>query len=482
MIALLLLIPFLLGLATFFIKRQWVSQTSLLITAFAHSALTLGSWLFPSLRTFNHWLYLDDIGLLFLSITSLLFLCCAIYGLQYLKHETRSPRKAAITISCLLFFLATMTLVILSQHLELLWVAIEATTLASAPLIYFHRSQHSLEATWKYLMIGSVGIALALLGNFFFAVSAIQPSGSEMHLSLFISALLEKASFLQVPWVHAAFIFYVVGYGTKMGLAPLHSWLPDAHSESPSFVSALLSGSLLNCAFLGILRAYQVCVATGQAAFAQNILLGFGMLSLVFATIFILKQRDYKRMLAYSSVEHMGILSLSVGLGGSALFGGMLHAINHSCTKAMLFLISGNILHVYKSKTSKDVLGVLQVLPFSGALWLIGFFAITGSPPFGTFISEFIILKSGFEQGHPFISVFMLLFLAMIFIGMISLFLKMSHGTPPEPLQKQKIEDPFWSFFPSIVLILIVIALGITLPSFINHHLHSIATLLGESP
>ena len=209
MIGLLITIPSFLGLVTFFIRRRWISQTSLLAAAGAHCALTLSSWFFPSLRTFNRWLYLDEIGILFLSITSLLFLCCAIYGIAYLKHETQSPRKAAVTISCLLFFLATMTLVIVSQHLELLWVAIEATTLASAPLIYFHRSQHSLEATWKYLMIGSVGIALALLGNFFFAVSAIQPLGSETHISLFVSDLIEKASFLQTPWVQAAFIFYI---------------------------------------------------------------------------------------------------------------------------------------------------------------------------------------------------------------------------------------------------------------------------------
>ena len=271
-----------------------------------------------------------------------------------------SNAPEAIFTACILFFLGTMTLVHISRHFGFIWVAMEATTLVSAPLIYFHRHHRSLEATWKYLLICSVGIAIALLGNFFLAIAA---SNSARTIPLLIDDLIANASQLNIPWVKAAFIFFLVGYGTKMGLAPMHTWLPDAHSEAPSVVSALLSGALLNCAFVGILRAFQVCAAAGQIVFAQDLLVLFGLVSMACAAIFIIGQADYKRMLAYSSVEHMGILALGVGLGGSAVFGAMLHAINHSLTKATLFLVAGNIVSIYKSKIASDVSGLVPCNP-----------------------------------------------------------------------------------------------------------------------
>ena len=195
------------------------------------------------------------------------------------------------------------------------------------------------------------------------------------------------------PWLKAAFIFLLVGYGTKMGLAPLHNWLPDAHSQAPSLVSALLSGALLNCAFLGILRGHQIMLGAGLGGFSGTLLVFFGLVSMFVAAIFIVGQGHYKRMLAYSSVEHMGILALAVGLGGAAAFGGMLHAMCHSLTKCMLFLLAGNILARYHTYSSYDVHGLRWTIPVTGALWMGGFLAIVGSPPFGLFVSEFRILK-----------------------------------------------------------------------------------------
>ena len=206
-----------------------------------------------------------------------------------------------------------MTLVTVSHHFGLMWVGVEATTLASAPLIYFHRQHRSLEATWKYLLICSVGIALALLGNFFLAVAAGR-AGRQLDGPLSLSDLSGRCRIgLIVSWLKAAFLFFLVGYGTKMGLAPLHTWLPDAHSEAPSVVSALLSGALLNCAFLAILRVHRFAPPPGEAAFSQGLLVFFGLISMGVAAMFILGQADFKRMLAYSSVEHMGILALGVG-------------------------------------------------------------------------------------------------------------------------------------------------------------------------
>jgi hydrogenase-4 component F len=412
----------------------------LLFTALAHTALTAIAWVRPAAPALGGWLLLDAPGLLFLSITSVLFLTVSFYALGYLRREEWGSRqdfqegflftnaREATFTGCLLLFLATMTLVTVSQHFGLLWVGVEATTLASAPLIYFHRHRRSLEATWKYIMICSVGIALALLGNFFLAVAST--IGAESHVPMLLGELIKRADVLHTPWLKAAFLFLLVGYGTKLGLAPMHTWLPDAHSEAPSVISALLSGALLNCAFLAVLRIQQVCVAAGQGPFGQSLLLGFGLFSMTVAAIFILRQKDFKRMLAYSSVEHMGILALAVGLGGAASFGAMLHAVNHSLTKGMLFLVAGNILAVYKSKSTTEVHGVVRVLPVSGVLWVAGFLSITGSPPFGPFLSELVILKAALDQGHLLVAVAYLGLLGVIFIGMATTVLGMYQGLP----------------------------------------------------
>jgi len=440
MILLLVLIPVSAGIAAFFINSDSIRRGLLLFTATAHCLLTGAAWSYSTVPALGGWLLLDDLGLLFLSITSFLFLIASFYTLGYLRREDwgrrqdfeegflfTNAREATFT-GCLLLFLATMTLVTLSQHFGLLRVAVEATTLVSAPLICFHRHRRSLEATWKYLMICSVGIALALLGNFFLAVAST--IGAQAHVPMLLGDLVRMAGTLHSQWLKAAFLFLLVGYGTKLGLAPMHTWLPDAHSEAPSVVSALLSGALLNCAFLAVLRMQQVVVAAGQAQFGQGLLLGFGLLSMTVAALFILRQSDFKRMLAYSSVEHMGILALAIGLGGGATFGAMLHAVNHSLTKGMLFLVAGNILTFYKTKSTADVRGLNRVLPISGALWVAGFLSITGSPPFGPFFSELIILKSALEQGRPFVAAAYLLLLSIIFVGMAMIVLNMYQGVP----------------------------------------------------
>ena len=233
---------------------------------------------------------------------------------------------------------------------------------------------------------------------------------------------------LNSEWVKVGFLLLLVGYGTKMGLAPLHTWLPDAHSEAPSPVSALLSGALLNCAFLGILRGLQICNATELGGFARELLLGFGILSMLVAAIFLLRPVDFKRMLAYSSVEHMGILSVGIGLGGAGTSAALFHAVNHSLTKSMLFLVAGNIVAFYKTKSVNQVHGMLRKIPLSGVLWVAGFLAITGSPPFGTFLSEFAILRAAVAQGHGIVVVMYLALLALAFIGMAGAFLRMAQG------------------------------------------------------
>ena len=441
MILALVIAPAAAGLIALLLKHDRWRRALLVGTAAAHAVIAGACWRDRPGSLLQGWLGLDAPGLLFLGITSVLFLAGAVYAVSYLGREVRGRRAdfvegaifsnapEAIFTSCLLFLLATMTLVCVSRHLGLMWVAVEATTLASAPLIYFHRHHRSLEATWKYLVICSVGIGLALLGTLCLAVAAARP-GAEA-ASMVIDHLLAPGGVLEPGWVRLAFVLLLVGYGTKMGLAPLHTWLPDAHSESPSLVSALLSGAVLNCAFLAILRARQVLDAAGQGAFGRHLLLMFGLASIAVAAVYLVGQTDYKRMLAYSSVEHMGIMALGAGLGGAGAFGAMLHAVNHSLAKGMMFLVAGNILSFYRTKRAAEVRGLLHALPRSGLLWAAGLFALTGSPPFGPFLSEFAILRETLAQGRIAVAVAYLSLLALAFLGMGKTMLDMALGPGP---------------------------------------------------
>ncbi len=472
----LLLVPAITGLLAFLVRWKPVLHALLLATAASHAGLTIRLWGGPAAVDWGGWLSIDPAGLLFLSITSLLFLAAAVYGVSYLRGECHlyPAGHQAVFVGCLLIFLATMTLVCLSQHLGLLWVAIEATTLASAPLIYFHRSSRSLEATWKYLVICSVGIALALLGTFFLSIAANPIEGT-----LILADLVAGGGVLLTPWLKMAFVFFLVGYGTKVGLAPLHTWLPDAHSEAPAMVSCLLSGALLNNAFLGILRLRQVCGAAGLAAFGQGSLIGMGLLSMAAAAVFIVGQTDFKRLLAYSSVEHMGILALGFGLGGLGTVGALFHAINHSLGKGLLFLTAGNILEGYHTKTIAEVRGVRRLLPGSGLLWVLGFLALTGAPPSGAFLSELMVAGAAFQNGHPLVGLAFLGLLTVVFVGMARPFLEMAGGEPPAELAAKKPVESGLRVLPVALLWLGIVTLGWYVPPALQTLLRQAAALLG---
>lgn len=441
----------------------------------------------------------DALGALFLILASLLFFAASLYAVGYLREEEAIEARTCIHdgrpftnaperrfTACLCFFLAAMSLVTTTPHLGALWVGIEATTLSSAPLIYFHRHRRSLEATWKYLIICSVGIALALLGNILLSVAFSVPgSGPESpvladdidSLGWFVAHAASAAS----PWLKAAFIFLLVGYGTKMGFAPLHNWLPDAHSQAPSLVSALLSGALLNCALLGILRGHQILLAAGLGDFSGGLLIFFGVISLITAAIFIVDQGHYKRLLAYSSVEHMGILSLGIGIGGLAVEGALLHSVCHSLTKCLLFLLSGNILTRYHTYSSYDVRGLRWTMPATGALWTAGFLAVAGSPPFGIFVSELIILKGMLAKGAWLVATLYLGALAIIFVGMSVAVLRMVQGNRPLDMSARPSSrhEPLWSIVPPLALALAVLSLGIWIPDWLWSFLKMGGRLIG---
>jgi len=486
MLMALILIPLAAGLAALFWPENFTRRALLLATAGLHLLLVGLTWAFGSGSYLEGWIELDASGKLFLTLASLLFFLVAIYCEGYLRREhsvavpgvRRHDARAEQTFTgCLLLLLASMTLVCTSQHLGLLWVAVEATTLASAPLIYFHRYPGSLEATWKYLLLCSVGIALALLGTILLAVATHQPNHEPIPLTL--RELLQHAASFDAVWLKSAFLFLLVGYGTKMGLAPMHNWKPDAYAEAPSMVAALLSGALSNCALLGILRIHQVCLQAGVGGFSSHLLIGFGLLSMTIAAIFLVGQPNYKRMLAYSSVEHMGIMAIGFGLGGAGLFAAALHAVNHSFTKGFLFLVAGNIVAATGSKNVSSVRGLVRMWPVTGVLWLLGFLAITGSPPFGTFLSEYGILKAAFETGYHYVGIAYAVLLCFIFVGMANNILPMSLGPASEKQAGVPAKEPLWSILPPCILAGCVLVLGFYIPPALNTQLLQVAQTLG---
>jgi hydrogenase-4 component F len=423
------------------------------------------------------WLVLDPPGGIVLLQVSVLFFLCAFYTVGYLRY--RQERSNRVFCACLLIFLGVMSLVTWSHHLGVMWVSIEATTLVTAPLIYFNRTQQSIEATWKYLLVGSVGIAMALLGTFFLAYASLH-EGLDSTLSY--EELLRNAPQLSKPWLHAAFILLLVGYGTKMGLAPMHTWKPAAYGEAPGVVGAMLAGGVTSCAFLAVLRIYHICHAAGEDVYTSRLLLFMGLFSMAVACLFMVAQRDVKRMLAYSSVEHMGILVFGLGIGGPALFGTLLHVITNGMTKGVLFLSAGNIHRAYGSKNTDHVYGAMRRLPLSGTLFLVGFLAITGSPPFGPFISEFALLNGAFDAGRFLVAGAFLVLLFLVFIGMGTTVLKVVQGRPPSTVRDTPYRDGLLTGAPIIVFIILVVTLGLYIPAPLNHLLNDAVYFLGGPP
>ncbi len=473
------LFPLLGALAAWVIPSQRYRPWILPAVGVVHLAITFAVLADTPPLSAGGWIGFDPLGKIVLLSISLLFLACAVYAVGYLAY--RQERSNRVLCMGVLVCLSAMTLVTMARHLGLLWVALETTTVSMAPLVYFNRNARSIEATWKYLLICSVGIALALLGLFFLAYSTIVAAQPEP--TLLLDPLIASAGKLHPAWLHAAFIFLLVGFGSKMGLAPLHTWKPDAYGEAPGLVGALLSGGLVNCAFLAVLRVYQICAASGtELPFFRNALMTLGFVSMAFAAIFMVRQTDFKRMLAWSSVEHVGILAVALGLGKGALFGALFHVLNNGLTKGVLFLSSGNIHRSYNSKTTDVVRGALRRVPWSGALFLAGFIAITGSPPFSPFLSEYQIVASAFVQGSGRAGAAFLLLLAVVFIGMASTVLPLVMGDPPKDLPASDYRERFLTVGPPLFLTGIILMLGVWIPEPLLVLLRDGSALLEATP
>jgi hydrogenase-4 component F len=424
-------------------------------------------------------LYLDALSALLLGVIIVIAVYVILFSLGYMEKEVHEKKLPRASLKWYYFwiwiFMATMLLVVSTPNLGIIWVGIEGTTLATTLLVGFYRNKKAVEAAWKYLILCTVGISFALLGTMLLFAAAAPHLGQSL-TALDWRMLPKVAGLLDQNLVRLGVLFTVVGYGAKVGLAPMHAWLPDAHSQAPSPVSALLSAVLLNCALYAILRWYSMArLTTLGPDFVGKILMSFGFLSLALMVAFILLQKDVKRLLAYSSVEHMGILAIGFGLGTKeAVWGASLHLLLHGLTKANLFVIIGSLVQKTGTRQIPRIRGIFKVWPYTGLIMILGLLGITGTPPFGTFRSELSILSGLYKTGHPLLGFLALLCLTLIFAGFLYHFLQMLFGKPRGNYQAGESVTTLALAVP----ILIVLFLGLFIPQSLNQALNQVVKVI----
>jgi hydrogenase-4 component F len=374
-------------------------------------------------------------------------------------------------------FIFSMLSAVSANNVAIMWVALEATTIFSALLIPLTRSKPSVEASWKYILIGSVGIALAFAGTVLGYFDFVTLTGRAEN-ALNWPVLLRHAPALHPEVMKIAFVFLLVGYGTKAGIAPMHTWKPDAYGEAPPALAALMSSALFAVAMYAMLRWKVVADAAIKDHYADNLLLALGLLSLAIAAFSGAQSRNYKRMLAYSSVEHTGLICFGLGLGAAGIFASLLHLVNHTVAKSLMFFLAGDIERKYESSAIKQVRGLLKTAPWTGGLFAAGLLALAGLPPFGMFISEFALFRAGFEQHHPWLMATALLLLLVAFVSFITRLNRMLYGEAPAEVAAG--ETAGRHVAPMLLGALALVTLGLTLPAPLKTLLDQIVRIVSR--
>lgn len=429
------------------------------------------------LRTLDGLVVLDALGAFVLIVTQAVTAIAVAGSPAYLRHETSlRPGDRARYWALLLWFGGGLALVPVFDNLGLIWVAIEATTIVSALLVGFSRTPAAIEAAWKYLILGSVGIGFALLGTLLAYASSVELLG-ESSDALDWTRLVSVAAQLDPGLVRLAFLFALVGYGTKAGLAPFHTWLPDAHSQAPSPVSAILSGATLAVALYALARFHLVAVVALGPAFSSNLLVLFGLLSLAVALPFIVAQGDLKRLLAYSSIEHIGLGALALGFGGPVALGGLLlHLLAHGLTKASLFLSAGELVESGRSRRIARLTGSLETAPLDGRAFLGGSLLLSGFPPSALFVSEIAILFGGFAAGWGIAAAVAAVLLALTVAAFLFHASRVTFGVPRR--RRASTPAPWRAAGLSIPLVAVVV-LGVWTPGPLAEAIARVVSVLG---
>lgn len=436
------------------------------VVGLVHTFLSFWLLISPPPISNDAWFGYDPLARAVLPAVSLLFLVCSSYGVSYL--QLRSERSNRVFVALLLAVLGLLSAGHQARHLGFLWIATEGVTLAAVPLIHFNGTARAFEATWKYLLVGGTGIALSLLGSFCLGYASLSGGGTG---DLTFTALVSHGSNMSPQWTLAAWVLLLAGYGTKMGLAPMHTWKPDAYGEAPGIVGALLAGGVTTVAFTAILRVRSVVAAAGMGATADRTLLAIGLFSMIIAALFLLGTRDFKRMLAYSSVEHMGILAIGAALGPPGAFAAIFHIWSNSLTKGALFLSAGNIRRAAGARTTDEVSGMMLVTPHSAALFITGMFAVTACPPFGPFFSELRIVRAAFDANHLGAATLFLGCLLFAFFGLTRLVFAIVDGRPRTATREngRRFPETRSVIIPPLLLLGLSLWLGLATPDLLTN-------------
>ena len=434
---------------------------------FAASIIVLGCALplplFASHRPYfflDGYIGLDGLGSWVLLCTALVYFLASFFAVGYMRMLEEDERLPQFYALFAIFALTTLLAPVVN-NVGLYWIAIELTTLVSTFLVAFERTAESMEAAWKYIMIVSAGISLALLGTVLFYWAGSLVLGPTYNLTW--GALQAAAPRMNASLVILAFLLSLIGYGTKVGLAPMHTWLPDAHSESPAPVSAMLSGALLNAAMVGIVRFLGITDAANLFGIPHLIVVAFGLGSLALGALFIVRQEGIKRLMAYSSIEHMGVIALGFGFGGPfGTAGALYHMLNHSLNKSLMFFGAGSAMRSYNTKEIVQIRDFSRYFPKTGALWLSGAVAITGAPIFALFLSEIIIMRGGFARDFSWAVYAMAVLLVIVFVGFLNHFRIMfyepaSHDEAPKPVSA-------WCVIPMALALIPLVVFGFWWP------------------
>jgi hydrogenase-4 component F len=456
--------PLAAGLLSLIVRKPRVSEYVTVLAAiidFGVSVPLLREALRHTLVLWHGYVLLDGLGAWVMLCVSIVYMLASIYAVGYMRllnEDDRLPLFYALFCG----FAFTMLGACVMNNVGVFWIAIELTTLISTFLVGFEQEAESTEAAWKYIVVVSAGISLALLGTVLFYWGGSYVLGPTYAMTW--AALHGSAAQIYPPLLTVSFLLVLVGYGTKAGLAPMHTWLPDAHSESPAPVSAMLSGALLNASMLGIARFLGVVHGTSVSTFAHSAVVGFGIFSFVLATLFIVRQTGIKRLMAYSSVEHIGVQALGLGFGGAlGTAGALYHMLNHSLNKSLMFFGAGNAMRTYETKEMSMIRGVLKVSPVTGTLWLLGAVGIAGAPPFALFLSEFTILRAGIAGRYRWAAIVFVIFLIVVFISFLAHFRSMYFAAAPEPAVRQT-PGVLWRAVPMWLAFLPLLVLGLWWP------------------
>ena len=453
-----------------------INATSSFLTLVASAVLTAKVVRDGSMTVWDELFFLDSFNVFLVALTAFVGFTTSLFSRPYMRNEIAAgkltPARLRLYHSMYQLFMFTMLLALLTNNIGILWVAMEAATLTTVLLVSLYRTPASLEAAWKYFILCGVGIAQALFGTIllYFAAERAMGGGG----SLLWTHLYDVRAQLEPTVLSLAFVFLLVGYGTKVGLAPLHNWLPDAHAEGPTPVSAVLSGLLLNVALYAVVRAKVLVDGGLPTHFAGNLMMGFGLFSVVVGAFFLSRQKDVKRLFAYSSIEHMGIITFAFGMGGPvATFAGLLHMTAHSLTKSAIFFAVGHATQKTGSQLIADIRGLIDTNPAIGWGLMLGSLAILGMPPFGVFASEFLILTTAMHQ-YPWATPFLLVSLAVAFAAVFRRVQEMVFG---DTTARRLPHSP--ALIPVFVHLGIVLMLGLFIPPYLADWYRQAATLIG---